>query len=256
MSEYVRQLLIICPLLFLAGFADSIAGGGGTISLPALLLAGLPTRFALGTNKLCMSLGTAASVFKYGKSGMIRWKKSLFAAAGALLGAMLGAKIALLLNEQFMNYVLMVLLPAAAIFLTVNRGFGAVQRVRDYTEKKLLLLAVLCGFGVGLYDGFFGPGAGTFYIMALCLVLGTELTEAAADSKVMNLASNAGALITFVLGGVVIYKLALPGALCTIAGNYLGSTLAIKNGSKFIRPIMAVMILLLLVKTALQFFGA
>ena len=90
MPEYVRQLLIVCPLLFLAGLCDAIAGGGGTISLPALMLAGLPTHYALGTNKMCMSMGTAVAVYRYGRSGRIRWFVSLIAAAGAVLGGILG----------------------------------------------------------------------------------------------------------------------------------------------------------------------
>ena len=249
MPEYVRQLLIVCPLLFLAGLCDSIAGGGGTISLPALMLAGLPTHYALGTNKMCMSMGTAVSVYRYGKSGRIRWFVSLFAAAGAVLGAVLVARIALLIDDGFMRYVLMVLLPASAIFLAWNRNFGQEGREKQFPPAKTAIVAFLCGGGVGVYDGFFGPGAGTFYIMALSAALGLGLTEASADSKVMNMASNVGALVTFIFGGVVLWKLAIPGILCTMTGNYVGSSLAIKNGSKFVRPVMAAMIALLFVKT-------
>ena len=183
MSEFVKQLLIVCPLLFLAGMCDAIAGGGGTISLPAFLLAGLPTHFALGTNKMCMSMGTAVSVYRYGKSGRIRWFVSLFAAAGAVLGAVLGARIALLIDDGFMRYVLMVLLPASAIFLALNRNFGQEGREKQFPPVKTAIVAFLCGGGVGVYDGFFGPGAGTFYIMALSAALGLGLTEASADSN-------------------------------------------------------------------------
>ncbi len=249
MPEDVKQLLIVCPLLFLAGLCDAIAGGGGTISLPALMLAGLPTHFALGTNKMCMSMGTAVSVYRYGKSGRIRWFVSLVAGAGAVLGAMLGAKVALLIDDGYMRYILLVLLPASALFLALNRSFGAEGREKNYPPAKTGALAFLCGAGVGLYDGFFGPGAGTFYIMALSAELGLGLTEASADSKVMNVASNIGALVTFLLGGVVLWRLALPGMACTMAGNYVGSGLAMKNGSRFVRPIMAGMILLLFIKT-------
>ena len=245
MSEFVKQLLIVCPLLFLAGMCDAIAGGGGTISLPAFLLAGLPTHFALGTNKMCMSMGTAVSVYRYGKSGRIRWFVSLFAAAGAVLGA----RIALLIDDGFMRYVLMVLLPASALFLALNRNFGQEGREKQLSPTRTAVIAFLCGGGVGVYDGFFGPGAGTFYIMALSAALGLGLTEASADSKVMNMASNVGALATFILGGVVLWKLAIPGILCTMTGNYVGSSLAIKNGAKFVRPVMAFMIVLLFIKT-------
>lgn len=249
MSEFVKQLLIACPLLFLAGLCDAIAGGGGTISLPALMLAGLPTHFALGTNKMCMSMGTAVSVYRYGKSGRIRWFVSLIAAAGAVLGAILGARIALLIDDKYMRYILLVLLPASALFLALNKNFGREGREKHFPPTKTGLLAFLCGAGVGLYDGFFGPGAGTFYIMALSAALGLGLTEATADSRVINLASNVGALITFISSGVVLWRLALPGILCTMAGNYVGSGLAMKNGARFVRPVMAGMIALLFIKT-------
>ena len=190
MSEFVKQLLIMCPLLFLAGLCDAIAGGGGTISLPAIMLAGLPTHFALGTNKMCMSMGTAVSVYRYGKSGRIRWGLSLVAAAGAVLGAILGARAALLISDKYMRYILLVLLPASALFLALNRNFGAEGREKRYPPAKTAVLAFLCGGGVGVYDGFFGPGAGTFYIMVLSAVLGLGLTEATADTRVINLASN------------------------------------------------------------------
>ena len=172
MSEFVKQLLIVCPLLFLAGMCDAIAGGGGTISLPA-----------------------------------------------------------------------------SAIFLALNRNFGAEGREKHFSPVKTALLSFLCGGGVGVYDGFFGPGAGTFYIMALSAVLGLGLTEATADTRVINMASNLGALVTFIAHGVVLWKLAIPGIACTMAGNYVGSSLAIKNGSKFVRPVMAAMIVLLFIKT-------
>ena len=249
MSEFVKQLLIVCPMLFLGGLCDSIAGGGGTISLPALLLAGLPTHVALGTNKMCMSMGTAVAVYRYGRSGRIRWFVSLIAAAGAVLGGILGAKIALLIDDRFMRYILLVLLPASVIFLSLNRNFGEEGREKDYPPARTALLAFLCGAGVGLYDGFFGPGAGTFYIMALSAALGIGLTEATADTRVINMASNLGALVTFILNGVIFWKLVLPGVACAMAGNYVGSGLAMKNGSRFVRPVMVVMIALLFVKT-------
>ena len=255
MSEFVKQLLIVCPLLFVAGLCDAIAGGGGTISLPALWLAGLPTHFALGTYKMCMSMGTAVAVYRYGKSGRIRWGLSLTASAGALLGAILGARVALWIDDKYMQYILLVLLPASALFLALNRNFGQEGREKHLSPARTSFIAFLCGAGVGAYDGFFGPGAGTFYIMALSAGLGMGLAEATADTRVINLASNIGALVTFISHGVVLWRLALPGMACTMLGNYVGSGLAMKNGSRFVRPVMVVMIALLFVKTMFDLFG-
>ncbi len=255
MPEFVRQLLIICPLLFLAAMCDAIAGGGGTISLPAMMLAGLPTHFALGTNKMCMSVGNVVSVYRYGRGGRIRWFVSLIAAAGGVLGAILGAKLALLIDDRYMRYILLILLPASAIFLMLNRNFGEEGQEKNYPPAKTAALALLCGVGVGAYDGFFGPGAGTFYIMALSAALGIGLTEATADTRVINLASNIGALITFIPSGVVVWRLVVPGIVCTMLGNYVGSGLAMKNGARFVRPIMIIMIALLFVKTIYDLLG-
>lgn len=254
MPALAHVLPIVCPLLFLAGFADSIAGGGGTISVPSALLAGIPIHTAYGTNKLAMSLGTLTSVIQYGRSGNICWYTALFAAAGALAGAPLGALLAMHLSEKYLSYCLMVLLPAAALFLSLNKGFGQTPKHRDLSRLQQAVYALLIGLGVGTYDGFFGPGAGTFYIILFCTVLGTDLVQASGNAKVVNLASNTGALVTYILGGKVWFAAGLPMAVCAIAGNFLGSRLAIKNGARFIRPIMAVMILLILVKLILDVF--
>lgn len=254
MPALAHVLPIVCPLLFLAGFADSIAGGGGTISVPSALLAGIPIHTAYGTNKLAMSLGTLTSVIQYGRKGKICWFTALFAAAGALAGSPLGALLAMHLSEKYLSYCLMVLLPAAALFLSLNKGFGQTPKHRDLSRLQQAVYALLIGLGVGTYDGFFGPGAGTFYIILFCTVLGTDLVQASGNAKVVNLASNTGALVTYILGGKVWFAAGLPMAVCAIAGNFLGSRLAIKNGARFIRPIMAVMILLILVKLILDVF--
>lgn len=252
--SYPVQLLILCPLLFLAGFGDAIAGGGGTISLPAFMLIGLPTSAALGSNKMVMSLGTMTSVYQYGKNGRIVWATALSAALGSFLGAMSGAKVTLLAGDRVMNIVLLILLPAVFLFLCLRKSFGGGEFQPKPATLRSCALAALCGLMIGFYDGFFGPGAGTFYIMALTAVLGLSLPEASGDSKVANLSSNMGALVTFLINGSVMWKYALPGILFTVSGNYIGSRLAIKNGAKFIRPVMACMILLLIIKTAVSMF--
>ncbi|MDR0840531.1 MAG: TSUP family transporter [Christensenellaceae bacterium] len=253
MPELLQKLLIVCPLLFLAGFADSVAGGGGTISVPAGMLAGIPIHTVYGTNKFAMSAGTCMSVFKYGRSGNIHWRAALFASAGALIGSHLGARLAMLLSEKYLSYCLMVLLPAAALFLTFNRGFGQNPVQKNLSRTREAAYAICIGLGVGAYDGFFGPGAGTFYIILFCSLLGTDLLHASGSAKVVNLASNLGALTAYILGGKVWFAVGIPAGICAVAGSYLGSSLAIKNGARFIRPIMAVMIALLLIKIISDF---
>lgn len=247
--ELLRQLLIVCPLVFLAGFVDSVAGGGGLISLPAYLFAGLPVHLAYGTNKFSSACGTAIATGKFFKSGHITLKLALCSAAGALAGSAVGARMVLAASERVLNLCLMVILPVVGVFLLFNRNFGKEDGPRrQYSAKSLLVRAVLIGLGIGWYDGFFGPGTGTFLVIAFTGLMGMTLVGASGNAKVVNLASNLAALFTYILGGSVLYTLAIPAALCNIAGNYLGASLAVKNGAKFIRPLIFVSMGLLVVK--------
>lgn len=244
----MSTLLIVCPMVFLAGFVDSIAGGGGLISLPAYIFAGLPTHMAYGTNKFASCLGTVVSTGKYLKSGNITIKPALISSAGALIGSWLGAKLVLMLDEKYLQYCLIFILPVVAIFLLVNRKFGSESDVREVPPSRMYPLAFLIGLAVGAYDGFFGPGAGTFYVLGFTALLGFNLITSSGNAKMVNLASNFAALLVYIPGGKVMYTVAIPAAICSIAGNYIGSQLAIKNGTKFIRPIIVVVIFLLFAK--------
>lgn len=247
MTNTVEMLLIICPMVFLAGFADAIAGGGGLISLPAYLFTGLPVHLAYGTNKFSAAFGTLFSTLRFMKSGQINRFSSFTAAAGALAGSFPGAEIALALNDRFLKYCLLVLLPLIAIFVMVKRDFGE-ERSDPGGRKKVFFLSLGVGFSMGVYDGFFGPGTGTFLIIAFTVLIGFDLRTAAGNTKVVNLASNAAALIAFLTAGKVVYILALPAAVFGIFGNWLGTGLAIKNGRKIIRPVFIVVLILLFVK--------
>ena len=253
MQITATQIFIVCPLVFLAGFVDSAAGGGGIISLPAYIFAGVPIHVAYGTNKFAMSLGTSVSAYKYYRSGNVLIVPALFSAAGAFAGSWLGARLVMVLSEKGLSYSLMVLLPGVVLFLLLNRGFGKESASRDYSKSVLYALSVLIGLAVGAYDGFFGPGTGTFLTLLFTAVLGFSLLNAGGNARVCNLASNIGALVVYVTGGKILYALALPAALCAIAGNYFGSRLAIKNGAKFIRPLIIAVIVLLFAKIVIDF---
>ena len=254
MDSLWMQLVIVCPMVFLAGFADSIAGGGGIISIPAYLLAGIPVHAAYGTNKFAMSLGTAISAVKYYRAGQVKIKSAAFAAVGALIGSNLGANLAMLIDEKYLQIVLIILLPIIAVFLMLNKGFGSEKTLEEpMLPRKEYTLSALIGLAVGAYDGFFGPGAGTFYMMLFVSMLHYDLLTSSGNARVVNLASNVGALVAYVIGGKVMFQIGIPAAACAIAGNALGSALAIKNGAKFIRPVMAVVIVLLLIKIVLDF---
>lgn len=248
MTPTIQTLLIICPLVFLAGFVDSVAGGGGLISLPAYLLAGLPIHAAYGTNKLSSSCGTVVAAWRYLRGGYIRIKPALLAAAGALGGSWLGARLVTVLDEGVLRACLLVILPAAALFLLWNRGFGAREQDGQLPGGRLAVLSLAIGFVLGAYDGFFGPGTGTFLVLAFTGLLQMSLTSATGTAKVVNLASNLAALAVYILDGRVWLSIGLPAAACGILGNYLGATLAVKKGARLIRPVLIAAVALLMVR--------
>ncbi|MDD3193467.1 MAG: TSUP family transporter [Oscillospiraceae bacterium] len=242
-----KTFAVVCPLIFLGGFMDAVAGGGGIITLPAYMFAGVPIHMAYGTNKFGNSFGTAIATFNYGRGGFIRWKPGFLCAAMSLIGSWLGALVVVALSEQALQYCTTILLPAVAIFMILNRNIGKKEK-EEATGKKLYALSALIGLVIGMYDGFFGPGTGTFMVLAFTALLGYSLINASGNAKLVNLASNVGGLIAYIYHGNVLFLLGIPAAICSIAGNYLGTKMAIKIGGKFIRPVLLTAMGLLVVK--------
>lgn len=267
---FVQTLLLVCPLVFLAGFIDSIAGGGGVISLPAYLAAGLPPHLAAGTNKCSAMFGTSVAAWKYRAGGHMKASEAALAAALALPGAWIGTRIALSLNPAVLRGAMLVVIPLVAVFMAFrgrNRGgevatIGLSERYRNRFPGKIrsaraleLILPAGIGFAIGLYDGLIGPGTGTFLILAFSALLGRTLVVSSGNAKLVNLASNVISGIVFFMSGKVWIALAIPAACCTIAGGWLGSHLAVRNGAKVIRPVMFIVLAILFVKIALDLLG-
>ena len=240
--------LIILPLIFLAGFIDAIAGGGGLISLPAYLVAGLPPHIALANNKFSSCFGTLFSTARYFKHGMIDLKIAGISAFFALLGSFVGAKIVLLLDPFFLNYILVVLLPLITIFTYIKKDIGQINTSHEISSQKKIFISVLAGFLIGFYDGFFGPGTGAFLILIFAVLLKYDFTVANGNTKVINLASNIAALVAFIINGKVLFVIGIPAAIAGIAGNLLGSKYVIKKGNNLIRPVFLIVFILLFVK--------
>lgn len=236
----IQMILVVCPLIFLASFVDAVAGGGGLISVPAYMLTGMPTHMAYGSNKFSASMGTLFSVVRYTKSGTVYLKVALISAGFAVAGSTLGANLALLLSDYALRISMTILLPVAAIFVLVNKK--SLNREVSVVEKLspvwLVVLSALIGFVLGMYDGFFGPGAGTFMILGYTVFMGFDMKTASGNAKIVNLASNVSALAVYIFAGKVYFAVAVPATLCSIAGGWVGSGLAIKNGSKFIKPVL------------------
>ena len=246
--DTTKILLIICPFTFIAGFIDSIAGGGGLISLPAYLAAGMPPPFAAATNKCSSVFGTLVASIKYMRSSKIDYKAAFSAAAAALLGSSIGAYLNMLINEKALNFIMVVSVPIIAVFLVFKKDFGNEDTTYRHSSLKIIILSVIIGFVIGMYDGFFGPGTGTFLALAFTGIAGFDLITASGNTKIVNLASNIAAFITFALGGKILWQIGLPGAVFGIAGNFIGSSFALKKGVKFIRPMFFVVLSILIVK--------
>ena len=246
------SFLIVCPLLFLAGLVDSIGGGGGLISLPAYLLAGLPVHQAIATNKLSSTCGTTLSTVRFLRHGLINLKLALPAAAAAFAGSALGARFSLLVSEEVMKYILFAVLPVAAFFV-LNRHLFQDRGGEAVADRRTLIVCVLSALVIGAYDGFYGPGTGTFLIIAFTVFARMSVSAANAQAKVINLTSNITSLAVFLLNGQVVFLLGLAGALCNMAGNYVGSGLALTRGAKIVRPVILAVLLLLFLKIIIGF---
>ena len=231
-----------------AGFVDSAAGGGGLISLPAYLFAGLPVHYVYGTNKFSAACGTTFATAQFFRKGAINIKVGLLAAAGSFAGSALGSHVVLLLSDKALRTMMLVILPIAAVLILWRRDLPDENRDDGTLTLKKTALALAIGLGIGLYDGVFGPGTGTFAIIAFTTLMGFDLRTAGGNAKVLNLASNYASLVTYLSSGLVVFSVGIPCAVSGILGNLLGSHLALKNGAKFIRPMMLVVLVLLLGK--------
>lgn len=252
--EIIKTLMIVCPLVFLAGLIDAMVGGGGIISLPAYLVAGLPPHLATGTNKCSSTFGTLLSTLRFMKNKKIHYIAALTSAGAALVGSPIGATINMIIEERYLSYTMLVLLPLIAIFLIFNKNFGDNETLKEKSGCKIIVLSLISGFVIGMYDGFFGPGTGTFLILVYTGMMGFDLVTASGNAKVVNLASNVAAFITFALNGKILWTIGLPAALFGIAGNWIGAGLAIKGGKKIIRPMFMVVLIMLMIKISYDLF--
>ena len=171
----LNTLLIVLPVIFLAGVVDSIAGGGGLLSVPAYLAAGLPPHYVLGTNKFSSSIGTFFATWRYHQHGLIDSRVALLSAFFALLGSFLGSYTVLLIDPNFLRYLLVILIPVIAAFTLVNRSLGQQNHSQQQTQQRKYFLAAIAATLIGFYDGFFGPGTGTFLILFYTLALKYDL---------------------------------------------------------------------------------
>jgi uncharacterized protein len=243
MNSIMNVYLIVLPLVFLAGFIDSIAGGGGLIALPAYLLAGIPVHIAMGTNKLSSSVGTFAASLTFFMHRQIWLKLALLASIFAWTGSYVGASLALLLSDTLLKTGMVVILPIMAFFILRYQPPVKLEQ----TERVPWLKLAFITFFVGLYDGLIGPGTGSMLIFAFVAFVNLSYTQASANAKVVNLASGLAALWAFAMSGQMDLHLGLWAALFSVLGNVSGSMMAIKLGKRIIQPLLIGVFALLMI---------
>ena len=243
----IWAVAMVCIGVFIAALVDAIGGGGGLISLPIYLLVGLPYHNALGTNKMSSCIGTAASTFRYVKNGFVNWRLAVGSIALALVGAYIGTSLQLRIHEKYLQYTLLVVLPIVAAVMLFRRQELPEQpgRIGKGAQMFVVWGASLL---IGIYDGFYGPGTGTFLLLVFCYLGKMDVRTASGNVKLANLASNVGSLVTALFAGTVIVPLGLLAAVFSVAGHYLGAGLNIKNGTKIVRPVIFVVLGLLVLK--------
>lgn len=236
-----------------AGFIDAIAGGGGLISLPALLAAGLPPQVALGTNKMQSTWGTLMAVRNYAAAGLVRWTDVRLTVLVTFVFACLGTWVVTRVSNAALRLIVPWMLLGIAVYVLLSPRLG---RTAAKARLSLVGFALLAGSVLGFYDGFFGPGTGTFWAVACISLLGLELTRATAFTKVANLTSNLASLIVFVISDRVHYPIALAMIAGQLIGARLGAHMAIKHGARFIRAIFIVVVFSMVAKLLWNQFGA
>lgn len=248
MQLTIQTFLVVCPMLFLAGLVDAIGGGGGLISLPAYLLAGVPVHQAIATNKLSSTCGTTLATLCFIRQGLVNWRLAIPTIVTAVLGSSLGANASLATEDGIMEKILFVILPVVAFLVLNPKLFHDNADAPAAVNRRTLVTALLSSFVVGMYDGFYGPGTGTFLIVAFTVFARLSLRTANAQAKVINLTTNITSLTIFLLNGQVIFPLGLAAAVCNMAGNYVGSGLAMTKGSRITRPVILLVLALLFLK--------
>ncbi|MBN9690303.1 MAG: TSUP family transporter [Verrucomicrobia bacterium] len=243
------------PALFMtglvAGFVDAVAGGGGLLTVPVLLATGMTPQDVLGTNKFQSSCGTSLATWQYARHGLLHWEELRLGVGATLVGALAGAWAVTRISPEFLRPVIPFLLLAIAVYTACKHDLGQESRTARWPAP---VFGLVFGLGLGFYDGFFGPGTGSFWTVAGVLILGLNLLRATAYTKAMNLTSNLASLAVFLVTGHVRFGVGLTMAAGQMIGGQLGARMAVKGGAKVIRPVFLTMVIALTLKLAWDAF--
>ncbi|MGG3885230.1 TSUP family transporter [Brevibacillus panacihumi] len=247
MEMDLSTILILAIFGFIAAFIDSTVGGGGLISLPALLGLGMPPYLALGTNKLAGTISSATSSVTFIRSRKFDKKLMLILFPVSLVGAFIGAKVVLFVPQELLKVLVIVMMGLIFVYTLFNKRFGQDTQFKGLT-RFTLGLGIPLTFLIGFYDGFFGPGTGSFFVFLMVLLFGHDFVIAAGNGRILNLASNIAALTVFIVEGKVIFLTGLVMGVAMLLGASLGARVAIKTGVRFVRPLFLIVSIALISK--------
>lgn len=253
METYI--IILLCLASFFAGFVDAIVGGGGLIQTPValILLPNLAVSSVIGSLKIPSFSGTALAARQYLKNVEMNWTLLIVMAVVAFTAAYLGSNLMTKVDNDFMKPLLLVVLSIIALYTFIKKDFGSHQ-TKNYSTNTQFILAISISVIIGFYDGFIGPGTGSFLVLAFVSVLGFDFLHASANAKMVNLATNFGSICLFVLKGKIIWIIAVPMAICNALGGWVGAKLAIKKGNGFIRIFFLIVIIGTLIRFGYDVF--
>lgn len=251
METYI--IILLCIASFFAGFVDAIVGGGGLIQTPValILLPNYAVSSILGSLKIPAFSGTSFAAYQYLKKVQMNWKLLFIMAVFAFCSAFLGSTLLTKVSNDFMKPLLLVILTLIAIYTFRKKNFGQHQE-KEFSERKQILFAII--ICIGFYDGFIGPGTGSFLVLAFVSVLGFDFLHASANAKMVNLATNFGSICLFVLKGKMIWAIAIPMAFCNAFGGWVGAKIAISKGNGFIRIFFLIVVIGTLIRFSYDVF--
>ncbi len=253
METYI--LIILCIAAFFAGFVDAIVGGGGLIQSPValILLPNFPVSSIMGSLKIPGMSGTSIAAFHYLKNVTMNWKLLLIMAFFSCIFGFLGSELLIHISNDFIKPLLFSILILLAIYTFLKKDFGQVQE-KKISTTKMIIIGIIISSTIGFYDGFIGPGTGSFLVVAFITLLGFDFLHASANAKMVNMASNIGSITLFIMKGKIIWMIAIPMAFCNALGGWLGAKTAIKKGNEFIRVFFLVIVVGTLIRFGYDIF--
>ncbi len=245
----IYWIVVLSIVAFCAGYVDAVAGGGGMLNLPALLFAGVPPISSLAVSKVTAIAGTTLAVAKYSLGKRVQWKTVAYASIPCLVASYIGGVLALRIPPTFLAWAILICIPIALVIVLRDKPKKQIEPPKDQPVKTMLALTP-----IGFYDGILGPGTGTYMAIAVRNILKYDLLKATATIKPLNLLTNIGAAVAFLLAGKVLWAIAIPMIVASSLGGWIGGHSAIKGGDKFIRRLLIIVLIIMLTANVIKMF--